>query len=89
MILAVELAGVLALGLGVIGLGGIIFTALRFNRDDTTAIVTQQDLILRDMKSLNEELRITANGLREERDALAVQVEKLRIEIEEFHGGKS
>ena len=39
-----------------------MFTALRFRRDDTTAIVSQQDTILNDFKSLNEELRITADG---------------------------
>lgn len=84
---AVDIAALLALAIGVMGLGGIIFTALRFRRDDTTAIVSQQDTILNDFKSLNEELRITADRLRAERDECGEQVEKLRGELSEVHGG--
>ena len=46
----------LALVIGLMGLGGIIFTALRYNRDDTTAIVNQQAAITSEMKVLNDEL---------------------------------
>jgi hypothetical protein len=78
---AVELAGLISLCIGIFGIGGLIFTALRFRRDDTTAIVSQQDVILKDMKVLNEELRTTASDLREQRDALQVQVEQLTAQV--------
>lgn len=73
-----------ALAIGVLGLGGIVFTALKFNRDDTTAIVGQQSNILRDMKELNSELRITATDLRKERDELKEQVDKLGQQVTEL-----
>jgi hypothetical protein len=78
---AIDPAGFIAIAIGVMGLGGVIFTALRFRRDDTTAIVNQQDTILNDFKSLNEELRITADRLRTERDECTEQVKKLRGEL--------
>jgi hypothetical protein len=86
-ILATDAGGILAIIIGLVGLGGVVFTALRFRRDDTTAIVGQQDVILNDFKSLNEELRITADRLRTERDECGEQVEKLRSELGEVHGG--
>jgi len=81
----VEIASLVSLIIGVLGLAGLIFTAMRYNRDDTTAIVNQQNVIVTDMKLLNDELRTTAKQLREERDALAVQVEELRAQVAE-HG---
>lgn len=86
-ILAADVASLLALVIGIVGLGGVVFTALRFRRDDTTAIVNQQDTILGDFKSLNEELRITADRLRTERDECGEQVARLRQELGEVHGG--
>ena len=80
-----EIASLVSLIIGVLGLAGLIFTAMRYNRDDTTAIVNQQNVIVTDMKLLNDELRTTAKQLREERDALAVQVEELRAQVAE-HG---
>ena len=87
LVLAADVASLLALVIGVVGLGGVVFTALRFRRDDTTAIVNQQDTILGDFKSLNEELRITTDRLRAERDECGEQVEKLRNELGEVQGG--
>lgn len=84
---AADFAGLLAIIIGLMGLGGIVFTALRFRRDDTTAIVGQQDTILKDMKALNEELRTTADRLRTERDELAAKVDSLSKELSEVHGG--
>lgn len=81
MVFAVDLAAALPLIIGIVGLGGLLFTALRFRRDDTTAIVTQQSTILGDMKALNEELRETTVKLREERDALRGQVEQLTGQV--------
>jgi hypothetical protein len=83
---AIELAGLVSLCIGVFGVGGLIFTALRFRRDDTTAIVQQQDVILGDMKTLNDELRTTASSLREERDALRAQVQELTVQVTKLRG---
>ena len=41
-IAAIEFVTALPLVIGILGVGGLIFTALRFRRDDTTAVVTQQ-----------------------------------------------
>ena len=80
---AVEPAGLVAIAIGLTGLGGVVFTALRFRRDDTTAVVTQQSTILGDMKTLNEELRTTAASLKVERDACKDEVKGLRGELRE------
>lgn len=86
----------ISLAIGVIGLGGLIFTALRFRRDDTTAIVQQQSVVFDDLKKLNEELRATSDTLRTERDQLQYQVsnltgqvEALRFELREAHAETS
>lgn len=84
---ATDLAGWLAIVIGLTGLGGIIFTALRYQRDDTTAIVSQQNTILGDFKSLNEELRLATDRLRAERDECGEEVAKLRRELGEVRGG--
>jgi hypothetical protein len=81
VIAAVDPAGLIAIVIGLTGLGGVVFTALRFRRDDTASIVNTQDTILNDFKSLNEELRITADRLRNERDECTEQVKKLRGEL--------
>ena len=72
----------ITLGIAVLGLGGLIFTALKFNRDDTTAIVGQQTALLGNMKALNEELRSSTESLRAERDSLKLQVEHLTGEVQ-------
>jgi hypothetical protein len=71
----------ITLAIGILGLGGLVFTALRFRRDDTTAIVSQQDTILSDMKALNEEFRQAAVAMRAERDDLKNQVGRLTEEV--------
>ena len=81
----VDPAQLVALGIGVLGVAGIIFTALRYNRDDTTAIINQQATITAEMKTLNDELRLTVARLREERDALTEQVAELRALVK--HSG--
>lgn len=72
----------IAIVIGILGLGGVLFTGLRFNRDDTTAIVGQQSTILSGMKALNDELRITTDRVREERDSLRNEVANLTGQIE-------
>lgn len=80
---AINIPQVLALIIGLVGLAGVIFTALRFRRDDTTAVVTQQSIIVNDMKAINDELRTTAASLKEERDACKDEVKGLRGELRE------
>lgn len=81
IVFAVNPAPYLSLIIGICGLAGIIFTALRYRRDDTTALVGQQDTIVNEMKVLNEENRQAAAILREERNELRTQVERLTNEI--------
>ena len=69
---------VLPLIIGILGLSGLIFTAMRYGRDDTTQVVNQQAQITSEMKLLNDELRITTDRLRKERDACLNEVAQLR-----------
>jgi len=80
-----DIVTLLPLVIGIVGLGGLVFTALRFRRDDTTAVVNQQNVILDDMKKLNDELRTTVSDLRTERDELRVQVGELTVQIKSMH----
>ena len=43
--------------LGLLGVAGVIFTAMRYNRDDTTALVNQQSILVRDMEVVMTQLR--------------------------------
>lgn len=70
--------------IGIIGLGGLIFTAMRFRRDDTTQVVAQQAQITAEMKTLNDELRQTVDRLRDERDALRMEIERITGQLEEL-----
>lgn len=83
-------ASTLAIATGILGLAGIVFTALKFNRDDTTAVVAQQTQILANMKLLNDELRTSVEGLRQERDELRGKVDQLTGQVsalrDELHG---
>ena len=67
--------------IGLLGIAGILFTAMKYNRDDTTAVVTQQSTIVGEMKTLNDELRTTTRDLRTERDALKEQVQELTNQV--------
>ena len=69
-----DLSGVVSLAIAGLGLGGLVFTALRWRRDDTTAIVTQQDTIFNELRTLNDELRTTIAALRAENDRLRAQI---------------
>lgn len=81
VIAAIQLETALPLIIGILGVAGIIFTALKYNRDDTTAVVNQQNTILGEMKVLNDELRATTSSLRTERDELKLQVGELSNQI--------
>ena len=81
---AIDLTTALPLVIGLMGLGGLVFTALRFRRDDTSAIVNQQDTIFTELRALNDELRQTVDRLREERNKLTVQVQQLTAQVQEL-----
>ena len=91
IVFAVNPAPYLSIVMAVCGILGVMFTAMRWRRDDTTALVGQQDSIVSEMKTLNEENRQAAAILREERNELRAQVEQLTHEIEalreELRGG--
>lgn len=60
LVLAIATAGLEALLPALTACGALsaaIFTALRFNRDDATAVVNQHKEVLAAMKSLNDELQ--------------------------------
>ncbi|PYS67704.1 MAG: hypothetical protein DMF69_22275 [Acidobacteria bacterium] len=59
-----------------VGSGGIVFGALRFNREEATRIVEQQSTILQNMELLYE-------ATKEERDALQKNVIELRGALEQ------
>ena len=84
VIAAVNWPVLVTLAIGVFGLAGVIFTALKFNRDDTTAIVSQQNTLMGDMKMLNEELRTSTETLRGERDSLRDEVARLNHQLEDL-----
>jgi peptidoglycan hydrolase CwlO-like protein len=71
-----------------VGSGGVVFAALRFNREETGKIVDQQTIILDNMRTLNDELQEALERTRDqlkqtrtERDELRHEVEELRIEV--------
>ena len=72
------MAELVALAIGIFGVASVIFAAMRWRRDDTTQIVTQQSTILNDMKLIDDEIRISADKLRSERDKCYEEVAKLR-----------
>ncbi len=79
---ALDWAAIIPLVIGVFGVAGLIFTALKYNRDDTTAVVNQQSTIVSEMKVLNDELRLTTVSLREERDGLKDRVAELTNKVD-------
>jgi prephenate dehydrogenase len=76
-----SLGEAVTLAIAIMGVAGVIFTALRYNRDDTTAIVTQQSTIVHDMQALNEELRTQIDRLMKENDQLRSTVERLTNKV--------
>lgn len=65
------------------GLAAAIFTALRFNRDDATAIVAQQHQVLDSMKSLNDELGEALD--RQRAETITLRERNLTLEREVAH----
>ena len=77
-----DLSGLVSLAIAVFGLGGLVFTALRWRRDDTTAIVSQQDTLFGELRTLNDELRNTVAQLRAENDRLQAQIDDLKRQLD-------
>ena len=77
VIAALSFGEAITIVIALMGIAGVVFTALRFNRDDTTAIVNQQSSIVADMKVLNDELRSTVDRLRVENEELRRTVDRL------------
>lgn len=74
----IDWATALPIIIGIVGLAGLVFTGLQFNRNDTTAVVSQQAQITAEMKTLNDELRQATERLRAERDACYSELNELR-----------
>ena len=77
-----DLSGIVSLAIAVMGLGGLVFTALRWRRDDTATIISTQDTLFGEMRTLNDELRTTVIALRAENDRLQAQIADLRRELD-------
>ena len=73
-----DAASWLAIVTGLLGLSGLIFTALHFRTDDTKAIVDQQSTVLHDMATLNDELRKERDVLRDEVADQRAELQRLR-----------
>ena len=82
--MSVSIAELVTLVIGIAGLGGLIFTALSWRRNDTTAVVQQQSTILNDMKGLNDELRQTEQSLKAENVELREHVQELTDQVSEL-----
>ncbi len=63
------------------GISAAIFTALRFNRDDASAVVNQQKEVLGSMKELNDELQEALDRARSDRVACQERCREQDTEI--------
>jgi chromosome segregation ATPase len=77
---------ILAAIVTVAGSGGVVFGALRYNRDEAGRIVQQQTSVLTDMRGLNDELQEALNRTRAERNELLGEVRGCREEIAALSG---
>lgn len=67
--------------LGIIGLGALVFTALRFRREDTGALVEQATKLVTGMDTLTDELRAERDDARQQRDQMRTENAALHVEI--------
>jgi hypothetical protein len=67
----VSLAELVTLALALMGIAGTIFTALSWRRNDTGALVAQQDTLFNELRGMNDTLRM-------ERDELRLEVTRLK-----------
>ncbi len=73
---------IIALITAACGIGGLVFTALRYNRDSTSTAVATQSQIVHDMKVLNDELQASRDQLRSEVDRLRGEIDRLNLELQ-------
>lgn len=66
-----------------VGSGGILFGAIRYNREEAGKIVAQQTNVLSDMRLLNDELIEALTRVKDERDNLQEAVRLLREKLDE------
>lgn len=72
---------IIAVVVAVAGSGGVVFGALRYNRDEAGRVVTQQTAVLESMRILNDELQSALDRVRLERDNLIAEVRGTRGDI--------
>lgn len=72
---------IISVVVAVAGSGGIVFGALRYNRDEAGRVVTQQTAVLESMRGLNDELQSALDRVRLERDDLVKEVRDTRVDI--------
>jgi hypothetical protein len=87
----VDIPQLVSLAIGVAGVAGLIFTALRWRRDDTTAVLAQQDTIVKEMTTLNAELRVQRDEERARNAELTGELREARRQLAETQaelGGK-
>lgn len=80
---SVDFPALVSLAIGVLGVAGLVFTALRWRRDDTTAVLTQQDTIVTEMTTLNAELRRQRDEERERNLELTGELREARRQLAE------
>lgn len=66
-----------SLAVALIGSGGVVLAALRFNREEAGRVVKQQTAILQDMRTLYELTR-------QDRDRLRLEVAELKRRVAEL-----
>jgi hypothetical protein len=66
--------------LGIIGLAALVFVALRFNREDAGATVTQYGDVVRGMRDLLDERAIALDRCRAERTLIEAQLKDKIVE---------
>lgn len=71
----------LSLFVALVGSGGALFGALRYNRDEAGKVVIQQTAVLTNMQALNDELQGALERARSERDELISELQKTRQEL--------
>ena len=84
LVAAIDIAASLSVVIGIIGVVGLIYTALSWNRSDTTQVITQQSAITAEMKTLVDEQRKRVEELRQERDDCRMDRERMVGQMEEL-----
>lgn len=65
----------------IVVLAGVVFLALRYNREETGKTVEQQTAVLGNMREVYEALKESLTRAETERDAARLEADKLRAEV--------